>query len=237
MASEKSEVKKPRRRSKKAEQEAEMISQTAEPDQPSAEAPAEEVPAVVDVVEAAPVEAADEPDVPENERIRRYDVVITSERAGYKPPKAALAAMVQQLAFRGFASPVDEAIAENWTEVYFEPGPSAHEIFIEKSYTSEEPVYKELVLRVSDKPFFCDFSQTPKRPLYWSIELYGSRFVDPLGAFRKLFLDAFNLRIAVCSTDAGPIPEHKTVSEEEQPIEKKKRERGLGIAGTDVEEM
>ena len=236
MASEKSEVKKTKRRSKKAEQETENINQAVENEsEPVAEAAPVEEASVEAAVEEIPI--ADEPDVPENERIHRYDVVITSERAGYKPPKAALAAMVQQLAFRGFAAPVDEAIAEKWTEVYFEPGPSAHEMFIEKSYTSDEPVYKELVLRVSDKPFFCDFSPTPKRPLYWSIELYGSRFVDPIGAFRKLFLDAFNLRIAVCSTDAGPVPEHKTVSEEELPIEKKKRERGLGIAGTDVEEM
>lgn len=236
MASEKSEAKKPRRRSKKAEEAEVQAAEVVEAPAEAVEAPA----AAAEVVEApaAAVDSTDDaPDVPENERIHRYDVVITSERAGYKPPKAALAAMVQQLAFRGFASPVDEAIAEKWTEVYFEPGPSAHEIFLEKSYASDEPVFKELILRVSDKPFFCDFSETPKRPLYWSIELYSSRFTDPLGSFRKLFLDAFNLRITVCSNDAGPVPEHKTVPEDELPPEKKKRERGLGIAGTDVEEM
>ena len=201
-----------------------------------AEVQAEES-AAAEVTEAeVPAATADEPDVAENERIRRYDVVITSERAGYRPPKAALAAMVQQLAFRGFASPVDEAIAEKWTEVYFEPGPSAHEIFIEKSYNSDEPVFKELVLRVTEKPFFCDFSETPKRPLYWSITIYSSRFNDPIGAFRKLFLEAFNLRISVCSADAGQVPEHKVVPEDELPVEKKKRERGLGIVGTEVEE-
>ena len=77
----------------------------------------------------------DQPDVAENERIVRYDIMITSERAGYRPPKAAIGAIVQQLAFRGLASPVDEAIAETWTEIYFEPGPAAHEIFFESSYS------------------------------------------------------------------------------------------------------
>ena len=221
MANEK-EVKKTKRRSKKADAPVEEVSEVQVE---TVDAPVAEVPADDDV-----------PDVPERERIRRYDVVITSERAGYRPPKAALAAMVPQLAFRGFASPVDKAIAETWTEVYFEPGPSAHEIFIEKSYNSDEPVFKELALRVTEKPFFCDFSETPKRPLYWSITIYSSRFTDPIGAFRKLFLEAFNLRVSVCSTDAGPVPEHKVVPEDEKPLEKKKRERGQGIVGTEVEE-
>lgn len=180
---------------------------------------------------------ADFPDVAPNERIQRYDVVITSERPGYKPPKTAFAAMVQQLAFRGFGNPVDEAIAETWTDVYFEPGPAAHEIFIEKEYSSEEPVFDEIILRVQDKPFYCDFSQTPGRPLYWSIEIRGSRFTSPLGAFRKLFFDAFNLRIAVDTCDARPKEAHRVVPKEELPPEKKKRERSSGLAGIEVEEL
>ena len=178
----------------------------------------------------------DQPDVPENEIIKRYDLMITSERAGYKPPKYGVVSMVQQLAYRGFASPVDEAIAETWTEIYFEPGPAAHEIFLEKNYTDEAPVFHELRLRFSDKPFFCDYSQNPKRPLYFAIEILGSRFKSPIGAFRKLFLDALNLRIATDFHDAEPIPPRKEVPEDEKPFEKKKHERGAGLAGTDVEE-
>lgn len=179
----------------------------------------------------------DQPDVPQNERVHRYDVIITSERAGYKPPRAALAAMVQQIAFRGFATPVDEAIAETWTEVYFEPGPAAHEIFIEKEYPFSDHVFNELVLRVQDKPFFCEFSQTPKRPLYWAIEIRGSRYNTPFGSFKNLFLDALNLRITVDFEDAKPATPHKIVPENERPIEKKKHERGAGIVGTEVTEV
>ncbi len=179
----------------------------------------------------------DLPDVPENERIKRYDVMITSERAGYRPPKAAIGAMVQQLAFRGFASPVDEAIAETWTEIYFEPGPAAHEIFLEKEYNDDAPVYREVMMRFCEKPFFCDYSDTPKRPLYWAIEIRGTRFANPLGAFRKLFLDALNLRVSVAARPAAPLPPHLTVPEDEQPVDRKKRERGRGLAGTEVEEV
>ena len=204
----------------------------------AAKAKAEEAEAAKAAEETAKAEASDDdqPDVPENEKIQRYDLMITSERAGYKPPKYGVVAIVQQLAYRGFASPVDEAIAETWTEIYFEPGPAAHEIFLEKNYTDEAPVFHELRLRFSAKPFFCDYSQTPKRPLYFAIEILGSRFKAPIGAFRKLFLDALNLRIATDFHDAEPIPPRKEVPEDEKPFEKKKHERGAGLAGTDVEE-
>lgn len=181
--------------------------------------------------EAAPVE-----ETPKND-IKRYDIMITSENAGYRPPRAAVVSMVQQLSFRGFAKPVDEAVAEKWTEIYFEPGVSAHEIFIERAYESDIPVFKELCLRFSEKPFFCDYTSTPKRPLYWAIEIRGCRFTNPLGAFRKFFIDALHIRVDVAQRDFSSLPEHAVVPEDEKPIEKKKRERGAGIAGTEVQEM
>ena len=134
----------------------------------------------------------DQPDVAENERIVRYDIMITSERAGYRPPKAAIGAIVQQLAFRGLASPVDEAIAETWTEIYFEPGPAAHEIFLEKEYDDSIPVYREVMMRFCDKPFTCDYSDTPQRPLYWGIEIRGARFTNPLAS-------SFSMRLTCAS--------------------------------------
>lgn len=180
---------------------------------------------------------ASEGEVDGERGIKRYDVIITSERAGYRPPKVAVATMVQQLAFRGYASPVAEAIAETWTEIYFEPGVAAHEIFLEKAYTSDIPVFKEICLKFTDKAYFCDYTETPKRPLYWSIEIRGSRFTNPIGAFRKLFTDALSLRIATASRDFTGLPEHAVVPEEEVPAEKKKRERSNGLAGCEVEEF
>lgn len=166
-----------------------------------------------------------------------YDVMITTQSAGYRPAKRAVYEMVQQLAFRCFASPVDEAVAETWTEIYFEPGPAAHEIFLEKAYVDDAPVFREMVLKFSEKPFYCDYSETPKRPLYWAIEVLGCRFREPLGAFRKLFLDSWNLRLTVSSTQEREAQPHKVVPPDEMPVEKKKKERGRGLAGTEVEEV
>lgn len=254
---EKTEAKKPRKRTKKTEaKEADVkleeavqeISEAKAEDDKAETVAADKLDDKAETVsepDQVKPEAADDasklpedlPDVPENERIHRYDIMITSERPGYRPPKAAVYSIVSQLALRGLASPVDEAIAETWTEIYFEPGPTAHEIFLEKGYSDDAPVYHEIIMRFADKMYFCDYSETPQRPLYWSIEIRGARFTTPIGAFKKLFLDALNLRITSAYRDAQPLPPHKIVPEDEKPIEKKKRERGSGIAGTEVEEM
>ncbi|MCL2326611.1 MAG: hypothetical protein FWC40_08985 [Proteobacteria bacterium] len=188
--------------------------------------------------QAAALEDEDQPDVAENERIRRYDVLITSERPGYRPPKAAVSAMVQQIAFRGLAQPVDEAVAQTWAEIYFQPSVASHDIFLEKGgYDSSVPVFFELVYRFSEKAYFVEYAANPQRPLYWSIEIRGARYAQPIGAFRKLFAEAFNLRVESASRDFVALPPHLEVPEDEKPVVKKKRERGMGLAGTAVEEM
>lgn len=190
-----------------------------------------------EVLDEALASDEDQPDVAENERIKRYDIILTSERAGYRPPNVAVGTMVQLLAFRGFASPYEESIAQTWTEIYFKPGVAAHEIFMDKGYDSDVDVFKELCFRFSEKPFTCDYSDTPKRPLYWSIEIRGARFKSVYGSFKKHFIDALSLRLAESSRDFNGLPAHLEVGEDETPVEKKKRERGPGLAGSSVEEI
>jgi len=243
------EEKKSRKKSSKKQEEvenAESVVVAEQAEQVVSEQAVEESPAAAEItvssdasneVEAPAQEKEAEPAPAPKDNIKRYDIIITSERAGYRPPRAAVAAMVQQLAFRGFAKPVDEAIAEKWTEIYFEPGVSAHEIFIEKAYESDIPVFEELCFRFSEKAYFCDYTSTPQRPLYWSIEIRGCRFTNPIGVFRKLFIDAINLRIDVAHRDFTALPPHAVVPPDEVPVEKKKRERSSGLAGTEVQEM
>lgn len=179
----------------------------------------------------------DQPDVAENERIKRYDIILTSERAGYRPPNVAVSAMVQLLAFRGFAVPYEEAIAQTWTEIYFKPGVAAHDIFMDKGYDSDVEIFKELCFRFSEKPYTIEYSNTPKRPLYWSMEIRGARFKNVYGSFKKHFLDALSLKLAESSRPFESLPPHLEVPEDEAPLEKKKRERGPGLAGSAVEEI
>ena len=166
----------------------------------------------------------------------RYDVMITAQNAGYRAPRVAIGNMVQMLAFRGIASPVDEAIAENWIEIYFEPGVSSHEIFLPKQYDGPHPVFYEALLRFETDPFHAEYGKT-ETPLYWCLEFRGCLFKEPLGPFRKLLSDTLNLRPEVHTRPHTKLPPHREVSEDEMPIEKLKTARGPGLAGTDVEEV
>ncbi len=166
----------------------------------------------------------------------RYDVLVVSERAGYRAPNAAIRSMVHTLAFRGFANPVDEAIAQRWVEIYLEPGPAAHELFHEFVYHGPQPIFYDAVLRFEEEAFFADYGPT-KVPLHWALEFRGCLFKEPLGPFRKVLLESLNLRAAVFHRPhQGPLPPHREVSEEEKPVEKKRRERGAGLVGTEVDE-
>ena len=170
-------------------------------------------------------------------QVPRYDVLITSEKAGYRAPKVAIGTLVRMLALHGFADPVDEAVAENWVEIYFKPSVSSHEIFYKYDYNGPE-VFLEAVMRFEDKkPFFAEYGNT-KRPLYWALEFRGCVYQSPLGPFRKMLLEGLNIRVAVdVRPHKEPMPPHRIVPEEEKPIDKKKRERGSGLAGTDVMEV
>ncbi|MDX9722891.1 MAG: hypothetical protein RBU37_19230 [Myxococcota bacterium] len=165
----------------------------------------------------------------------RYDVMILSERAGYRAPGNALRTMVNMLAFRGFAQPYEEAVAKDWLEIYMKPGPAAHEVFHKYAYDGEQPVFHEAVLRADERGFLPEYGPT-EITQFFMIEYRACVYTDPLGPFRKLLLDSLHLRVAVYQRPHLALPPHATVAEDERPEEKKKRERSAGLAGTEVDE-
>jgi len=179
--------------------------------------------------------ADEQPQLTERAPSPRYDILIVSGRAGYRAAGGALRTLVQMLAFRGFAQPYDEAIAKDWLEIYMKPGPAGHEIWNEHAHVLELPVYNEGIVRADERGFTAPFGGLVA-PLYFSITFYGCVYKEPLGPFRKLMMDSLNLRIAVYTQPAGEIPSRSTVGDDEKPEEKKKRERGNGVAGTEVDE-
>ncbi len=166
----------------------------------------------------------------------RYDVMITGG-PGYKAPNDAIRSVIMMLAFRGFAKPTDEAIAEDWLEVYMEPGVSASEVFFKTAYNGPQPVFYEAIVRAGQEPMTAEYGPTGT-PLYFMIEFRGCIFKEPLGPFRKILLDSLHLRANVHVREHAGLPSHKVVPEDEAPIDKKKhkREIGPGLVGSKVDE-
>jgi len=166
----------------------------------------------------------------------RYDVLIVPANAGFRPAVKAIRSIVMTLNFRGFASPVDEAVHTDWAEIYCEPGPASHEVFHKGPWTGPRPIFLECMVRAGTEE--AEFDYGPDRPVYFAIEFRGCLFKEPLGPFRKLLKDSLNFRSRVYYRDHESLPPHRTVGDEDGPEDpaSKRRERGPGIAGSDIEE-
>ncbi|OIP30791.1 MAG: hypothetical protein AUK47_24135 [Deltaproteobacteria bacterium CG2_30_63_29] len=166
----------------------------------------------------------------------RYDVMIVPSSPGFKAATNLIRTMVQTLAFRGFAKPIDEAIGKDWVEIYMEPGPAAHEVFHKTGYAGPMPVFHEAVFRAGDQPAELDYGPQSV-PIYVYLEFRGCVFQEPLGPFRKLLLNALHLRALVHVREHTALKPHLSVPEGDGPIDPdKKKERGPGTVGSDVQE-
>lgn len=166
----------------------------------------------------------------------RYDVMIVPSSPGFKAATNLIRTMVSTLAFRGFATPVDEAVAKDWVEIYMEPGPAAHEVFHKTGYSGPQPVFHEAIFRAGDQPAELEYG--PKAvPVYVYLEFRGCVFKEPLGPFRKLLLNALHLRAVVHFREHTALPPHKNINDGDEPVDvEKKKERGPGTVGSDVQE-
>lgn len=166
----------------------------------------------------------------------RYDVLIVPNNPNQRFAPGLGGSLVRYLAARRIAIPTEEAVAETWAEVYCEPGASAHEPFVRGAYASDVPIYHEACVRFGSKR--AELEGYPVAP-YFYVEFRGCIFKEPLGQFRKQFVDLMQVRPKVLVRPHEALPPHAEVSEEEQPIERKKvweREGNVGKAGTGVEE-
>ena len=169
--------------------------------------------------------------------IPRYDVLILSHDTSLRMPDGAAASLLRYMAATQLALPKEEAVAETWSEVYCEPGPASHEIFIKGSYTDPEPVFLELAMRFGKAPAEVDTGEGPLQVAFF-IEIRGARFKEPGGSFRKRLRDLLYIQPQVFARAHEALPPHREVPEGEEPTDKRKKPgAGGGLAGTRVEEF
>lgn len=165
-----------------------------------------------------------------------YDILVLSEKPGFQLTESGARALMRFMIGKRWIGGVEEAIAEEWTELYMTPGATSHEMFIRGATDSDEPVYEELLLRFGKRTVEQPYGGTEQLPFY--MEVRGCRYKEPRGVFRKAMLDLLHLRVRTVVRDHEPAPPHAVVPDDEVPKDVVKTDRRSGGAvGTRVEEF
>lgn len=168
---------------------------------------------------------------------QRYDLLLVPEELNSRISPGMGEAILKNICVGRVVRPVDEAVAETWVEVYMEPGPSAHELFLIGQNTAEEEIFKEAMIRFGTKAIALPYGNETQEVTFY-LEFRGCLFTDVVGRFKQRFSDIMYKRPAVYIREHTDLPEHRVVPEGEEPKEKVKRSNNLGgQAGTRIEEF
>ena len=166
---------------------------------------------------------------------KRYDVLLVPENLDRLIAPRGGEAYMRYLATARVCRPTDEAIAEEWVEVYCQPDASSHEPFVIGGYSSDEPVYLEAAVRLGAKPVEIPFGVEGQKVNFF-IEFRGCIFDTVMGKFLNRFKEILYVRPRVFVREHTALTPHREVPEDEIPIGKPKSKAGPGNAGTRVEE-
>lgn len=169
----------------------------------------------------------------------RYDVLIVCQNRHFNVVEQGLKSLINYLQASGLVRVYDEAVAEEWTEVYCKAGPTAHEMFVKGAYAGPEPVYHEMAIRSGLKPTRLPYGPADENEscLFW-IDVRGALFQDLTGALKIKLKDVLYQRFELFVRPHTGLPPHAVVGEDEKPVDKKRnrspQSRGVGTA---VEEL
>lgn len=165
----------------------------------------------------------------------RYDLLLVPDDGGHVLPDAAARILLRQLALLQLAIPYDEAVAQEWVEIYMKPGVAAHAIFAEGSAPDASEPFLEAVFRFSNRRETPPFGEGP--PVAVAVELRGALHTEVLGTFRQRVADAWQMRIALHVRPHTELPPHRIVSEDEKRAVTEKKVSSRGAVGVRIEEF
>lgn len=166
----------------------------------------------------------------------RYDLLLVCEDPTRRIAPRGGEALLRAIAVQRIVTPVSEAIADEWVEVYCSAGPSAHEAFVRGAWSEEEAIFEEAVFRFGSKAVPIPFGLEDTDVTFF-IELRGCLFEDVLGKLKTQFKDILRTRPRVLARPRQDPPPHREVPEDELPKDRRKRRQTTAAqAGTRVEE-
>jgi len=185
-------------------------------------------------------EATDtQPDATPKAPQQRYDILAVSQNRGFNVVEQGLKSLVNFLQASGYVRVYDEAIAEEWTEIYCNVGPSSHEMFVKGPYSNDEPLFREFAIRGGIRPVYVPFGAAdPEETCYFWVEIRGALFSELAGKIKNKLKDVMVTRFDFYSRPHEALPPHAVVPADEAPTDKKKRKEGPAArVGTAVEEF
>jgi len=146
----------------------------------------------------------------------RFDLLFVPTDGGHVLPDAAARSLLRQLATLQLAVPFDEAVAATWVEVYMQPGPAAHLLFVEGPAPEIGPPFLEAVFRFSEARTEPPFGDGPPSAVF--LELRGAAYPDVLGTFRQRLAEVLGMRLALHRRPHEGVPPHRVVPESEKRV-------------------
>lgn len=170
---------------------------------------------------------------------KRYDILAVSQNRAFNVVEQGMKSLINYMQATNLIRVYAEAIASEWTEVYSNVGPSAHELFVKGVYASDEAPFLELAIRSGTRP--CDVAYGPETPetCYFWIEVRGALYPELTGRMKNKLKEILATRFDYYVRDHAALPPHAEVPPGEEPEDRKRRGRG-GVAarvGTAVEEF
>jgi hypothetical protein len=165
-----------------------------------------------------------------------FDILLIASTPEQRIGDEAVASMIRNIAVERFAVPYAEALAKDWCQVYSEPSVSSHGLFIEGSYSHEEPPFLEMVVHFANKLEKMPFGS--EEEAYFYLAIYGARFDTLIGSFAKRIEDILYLHPVMHLQKHQSVPAHREVPEGEERKDPKrlKRDRQAPSVGSRVEE-
>jgi hypothetical protein len=138
----------------------------------------------------------------------RYDLLITASNKGFRLSEQAAHALIRNLKTKYWIRPYEEAIDDDWTEVYCHADATSHEIFTPGGFASEGPVFQEVAIYFGSEPSLLEYGSETVRAFFY-IEFRGCLFREPLGTFRKVFKDILKIRCEDRCRPHTSLPPHR----------------------------
>lgn len=169
---------------------------------------------------------------PSNSTLR--DLIMTDARPNYRLAPGAAVALIRFLAAKQYVRPVDEAVAESWVEVTFEPGEMSREWLV--GCSADAPPFRQAVLRFGKSARDLGYDAIPEaRPFF--LELRGTTATHIQSDVRDKICTILHMRPVHAERVHTALYELPEVPEDERPKDRRPRIASNAPVGTRVEEF